>query len=41
MQEIDFTIEKGKLYILQTRKGKRNSLAVAKIAVDMVEGIDR
>lgn len=36
MQEIDFTIEKGKLYILQTRKGKRNSLAAAKIAVDMV-----
>lgn len=40
MQDIEFTIEKGKLYILQTRNGKRTAAAAIKIAVDMVgEGI--
>jgi len=37
MQDIEFTIEKGKLYILQTRNGKRTVQAAIKIAVDMVE----
>jgi len=43
MQDIEFTVEKGKLYILQTRNGKRTAHAAVKIAVDMVsEGlIDR
>lgn len=40
MQDIEFTVEKGKLYILQTRSGKRTSQAAIKIAVDMVhEGL--
>ncbi|NLO90058.1 MAG: pyruvate, phosphate dikinase [Clostridia bacterium] len=40
MQDIEFTIEKGKLYILQTRSGKRTASAAVKIAVDMVnEGL--
>lgn len=40
MQDIEFTIEKGKLYILQTRHGKRTASAAIKIAVDMVnEGL--
>ena len=37
MQDIEFTIEKGTLYILQTRSGKRTAAAAVKIAVDMVE----
>jgi len=37
MQDIEFTIERGKLYLLQTRTGKRASQAAVKIAVDMVE----
>ncbi len=37
MQDIEFTIEKGKLYILQTRNGKRTAVAAVKIAVDLVE----
>jgi pyruvate,orthophosphate dikinase len=37
MQDIEFTIEQGKLYILQTRSGKRSALAAIKIAVSMVE----
>ena len=37
MQDIEFTIEKGKLYILQTRTGKRTTLAAIRIAVDMVK----
>ncbi len=37
MQDIEFTIEKGKLYILQTRSGKRTIVAAIRIAVDMVE----
>ncbi len=36
MQDIEFTIEKGKLYILQTRTGKRTAAAAIKIAVDLV-----
>jgi len=40
MQDIEFTIERGKLFILQTRVGKRSAAAAVKIAVDMVnEGI--
>lgn len=37
MQDMEFTIEKGKLYILQTRTGKRTAQSAVKIAVDMVE----
>ena len=37
MQDIEFTVEKGQLYILQTRTGKRTGRAAIKIAVDMVE----
>ncbi|MBM7855789.1 pyruvate,orthophosphate dikinase [Desulfohalotomaculum tongense] len=40
MQDIEFTIERGKLWILQTRNGKRTAQAAIKIAVDMVgEGL--
>jgi pyruvate,orthophosphate dikinase len=35
MQDVEFTIERGKLYMLQTRKGKRTAHAAIKIAVDM------
>jgi pyruvate,orthophosphate dikinase len=35
MQDIEFTIEKGKLYFLQTRTGKRTAQAALKVAVDM------
>ncbi|HEY8392768.1 MAG TPA: pyruvate, phosphate dikinase [Capillibacterium sp.] len=37
MQDIEFTIEKRKLYMLQTRNGKRTGQAAIKIAVDLVE----
>ncbi|WP_026697864.1 pyruvate, phosphate dikinase [Alkalicoccus chagannorensis] len=37
MQDIEFTVEEGTLYLLQTRNGKRTSQAGMKIAVDMVE----
>lgn len=37
MQDIEFTIEKGKLYILQTRSGKRTAAAAVQIAVDMMK----
>ena len=37
VQDYEFTIEKGKLYLLQTRTGKRTAQAALKIAVDMVE----
>ncbi len=37
MQDIEFTIQKGKLYLLQTRTGKRTAMAAVNIAVDMVE----
>ncbi len=36
MQDIEFTIEDSKLYILQTRNGKRTALAALKIALDLV-----
>jgi len=40
IQDIEFTVEDGKLYILQTRAGKRSGRAAVKIAVDMVrEGL--
>ena len=40
MQDMEFTIEKGKLYMLQTRNGKRTAKAALKIAVDLVgEGL--
>lgn len=35
MQDIEFTVEKGKLWILQTRDGKRTARAAVKIAVDL------
>ncbi len=35
MQDIEFTVEEGKLYILQSRRGKRSSLAALRIAVDL------
>ena len=37
MQDIEFTIERGTLYMLQTRTGKRTGAAAVKIACDMVE----
>ena len=37
MQDMEFTIEDGKLFMLQTRNGKRTAAAALKIAVDMVE----
>jgi pyruvate,orthophosphate dikinase len=37
MQDIEFTVEKGKLFILQTRSGKRTASAAIRIAVDMVK----
>src|SRR5579875_2988887 len=40
MQDIEFTVERGKLYLLQTRTGKRTAAAAVKCAVDMAgEGI--
>ena len=36
MQDMEFTIEKGKLYMLQTRNGKRTAQAAVKIAIDLV-----
>jgi pyruvate,orthophosphate dikinase len=37
VQDFEFTIQEGKLYMLQTRNGKRTGLAAVKIAVDMVK----
>jgi len=37
MQDIEFTIEAGQLYLLQTRNGKRSARASVRIAVDMVQ----
>ncbi len=37
MQDIEFTVQKGTLYMLQTRTGKRTAAAALKIAVDMVK----
>src|SRR3546814_14200067 len=40
MQDIEFTVQQGKLWMLQTRSGKRTAKAALKIAVDMAnEGI--
>jgi len=40
MQDVEFTVERGKLWMLQTRNGKRTAAAAIKIAVDMVnEGV--
>jgi pyruvate,orthophosphate dikinase len=35
MQDIEFTVEQGKLYMLQTRNGKRTAKAALRIAVEM------
>ncbi|MGN8968948.1 pyruvate, phosphate dikinase [Intestinimonas sp. HCP28S3_D6] len=37
MQDMEFTIEDGKLYMLQTRNGKRTAVAALKVAVDLVD----
>ena len=37
MQDMEFTIESGKLYMLQTRNGKRTAAAALKVAVDLVD----
>ena len=37
MQDMEFTIQEGKLYLLQTRNGKRTAQAAVQVAVDMVE----
>lgn len=37
MQEIEFTVQNGTLYLLETRKGRRQANAAVKIAVSMVE----
>jgi pyruvate,orthophosphate dikinase len=37
MQDVEFTIERGKLWMLQTRNGKRTAAAALRIAVEMVE----
>ena len=37
MQDMEFTIENGKLYMLQTRNGKRTATAAIKVAVDLVD----
>jgi pyruvate, orthophosphate dikinase len=37
MQDVEFTVEKGKLWMLQTRSGKRTAQAAVRIAVDMAE----
>jgi pyruvate,orthophosphate dikinase len=40
MQDVEFTVEAGKLFMLQTRSGKRTAQSALKIAVDMVgEGL--
>ncbi|MDH5551229.1 MAG: pyruvate, phosphate dikinase [Gemmatimonadota bacterium] len=40
MQDVEFTIERGTLYVLQTRRGKRTAKAAVRVAVDMVrEGL--
>ena len=37
MQDLEFTIERGRLWMLQTRTGKRSAVSALKIAIDMVE----
>ena len=40
MQDVEFTVQEGELFVLQTRSGKRSAVAMARIAVDMVaEGL--
>jgi pyruvate,orthophosphate dikinase len=40
MQDLEFTVERGRLYLLQTRTGKRTAAAAVRVAVDMVsEGL--
>ena len=40
MQDVEFTVERGKLYMLQTRSAKRTAMAAVRVAVDMVnEGL--
>ena len=36
MQDIEFTVQEGRLYLLQTRAGKRTAAAAVRIAVEMV-----
>ena len=40
MHDVEFTIERGKLYMLQTRSGKRTAASALKIAVDMVKKVE-
>ena len=37
MQDLEFTIQDGKLWLLQTRNGKRTGAAMVKIAMDMLK----
>ncbi len=37
LQDVEFTVERGKLYLLQTRSGKRTARAAIKVAVDMAQ----
>src|SRR5208337_211282 len=37
VQDFEFTIQDGRLYMLQTRNGKRTGIAAVKVAIDMVE----
>ena len=37
MQDFEFTIQEGKLYMLQTRNGKRTGLAAVRVAIQMVD----
>ena len=37
MQDMEFTIEQGKLFMLQTRNGKRTAAAAIKIACDLID----
>ena len=37
VQDIEFTVQKGKLWMLQTRNGKRTGFAAVRFAVDMVD----
>ena len=39
MQDMEFTVEHGKLYMLQTRNGKRTAQAALKIACDLVDAV--
>ncbi|MEI9960007.1 MAG: hypothetical protein WDM76_02410 [Limisphaerales bacterium] len=37
MQDIEFTVQEGKLFMLQTRNGKRTAMAALKFSMDMVK----